>query len=257
MRKFYHAVLEKASLGHNCRHIPLMAKSQVRGFTATLEKLRSGLGWVIVRVPFDVKKVWTNRVRLRVRGDINGYAFRTSLFVAREGGHILLVNRRMQQGAGVRAGHAARFRLEPDFDERTAEAPAPLKKFLGQDRRFRRWYEALSHSMRSEIAKWISDPKSATAQARRAEQIAERLMTTMDAERELPPILQAAFARSAKARAGWDSMTVTQRRRQLMAVFHYVSPESRARRISKILECAEERAVRGAAKSSAIEAIDA
>ena len=234
-----------------------MAKSQVRGFTATLEKLRSGLGWVIVRVPFDVKKVWTNRVRLRVRGDINGYAFRTSLFVAREGGHILLVNRRMQQGAGVRAGHAAKFRIEPDLDERTAEAPAPLKKFLGQDRRFHLWYEALSHSMRSEIAKWISDPKSATAQARRAEQIAERLMATMDAERELPPVLQVAFASNAKARAGWESMTTNQRRRQLMAVFHYSSPDARARRISRILQYAEERAERSVGKTAHFEALDA
>lgn len=235
-----------------------MGKSQARNFSATLEKLRSGLGWVVVRVPFDVKKAWTNRVRLRVRGEINGYGFRTSLFVAREGGYILLVNRRMQEGAGVRVGHTAKFRLEPDLEERTAEAPAPLKKFLVQDHQFRRWYQALSHSMRTEIAKWISDPKSAASQARRAEQTAERLMATMEAERELPPILQAAFARNAKARAGWESMTVTQRRRQLMAIFHYANPDSRARRVCKILEFAEERAGRCPAKESIVnEAIDA
>lgn len=257
MQKFYHATVEKRLWGIIAPTFPPMAKSQVKTFTATLEKLRSGLGWVIVRVPFDVKKAWTNRIRLRVRGEINGYAFRTSLFVAREGGHILLVNRKMQEGARVRAGHAARFRLEPDLEERTAAAPAPLKKILAQDRPFQRWYEALSHSMRSEIAKWITDPKSAAAQARRAGQIAERLIATMDAERELPPILQVAFARNAKARAGWESMTVTQRRRQLMANFHYANPESRARRISKIVQFAEERAGRNSRESAEIEAIDA
>ena len=219
-----------------------MAKSQARKFSATLEKLRSGLGWVIIRVPFDVKKAWTNRVRLRVRGEINGYAFRTSLFVAREGGHILLVNHRMQEGAGVRVGHTAKFRLEPDLEERTAEAPASLKKYLAEDRELRRWYEALPHSLRCEIAKWIDDPESAASRARRAEQMAERLLATMEAEQELPPILKVAFAKSAKARAGWDSMTIAQRRRYLMAVFYYRNPDSRTRRVAKVIEDAELRA---------------
>lgn len=216
-----------------------MTKSAAKSFDAPLEKLRSSLGWVIARVPFDVKKTWSKRVRLRVRGEVNGFAFRTSLFAARGGGHFLLVNRKMQSGAGARVGHTAHFRLEPDLEERTAEAPAPLKKYLTEDRELRRWYEALPHSLRSEIAKWIDDPESAASRARRAEQMAERLLATMEAEQELPPILKAAFAKSAKARAGWESMTVPQRRRYLMAVFYYRNLDSRMRRVAKVIGDAE------------------
>src|SRR6185503_17758444 len=85
-----------------------------RSFSATLERLRSGLGWVIVRVPFDVAAVWGARARVKVKGEINGFPFRTSLFPTRDGVHFLLVNKRMQKGAHTGIGATARVRLEPD-----------------------------------------------------------------------------------------------------------------------------------------------
>src|SRR5207253_11462208 len=57
--------------------------------------------------------------------------------------------------------------------------------------------------------------KSRDACMRRAEQIAERLLTAMEAERDLPPILKAAFARDPRAYQGWQRMSPTQRRHQL------------------------------------------
>jgi hypothetical protein len=39
--------------------------------------------------------------------------------------------------------------------------------------------------------------------------VAERLMEIMDAERELPPILQAALARYPGAREGWAKMPLS------------------------------------------------
>lgn len=67
-------------------------------------------------------------------------------------------------------------------------------------------------------------------------------MSAMEAERELPPILKAAFARDPRAFEGWQRMTPTYRRHTLMSIFHYRSPESRERRISKMLEEARARA---------------
>ena len=48
-------------------------------FKGTLERMPGRLGWTIVRVPFDVAKLWGSRGALRVRGEINGFDFRTSL----------------------------------------------------------------------------------------------------------------------------------------------------------------------------------
>lgn len=192
--------------------------------------------WVIIRIPFDVHKTWGTRGMLKVAGEINGLAFRTSLFPARGGRHIMMVNKRMQKGANTAPGAVAHFRLQPDTEERTVETPAELRRLLAEDRAFRRWYKGLSYSIRKEIAWWITDVKSAEARQRRAEQIAERLLSTLEAERELPPILQVAFARDGRARRGWELMSVTQRRRELLAIFSYRTPEARGRRMEKMME---------------------
>jgi hypothetical protein len=213
----------------NTRAIP-------KTFRATLERIQSRLGWTIIRIPFDVGKRWGTRGQLRVKGEINGFAFRTSLFPARGGGHILLVNKAMQKGGDVRQGNSAQFHLEPDLAERVAVVPAELKRFFKEDAALREWYEVLNFSTRSEIGKWILQVKSPQARQRRAEQMAERLLLVMEAENELPPILQLAFAREPRAREGWKQMSPSHRRSHLFGIFYYRAPDSRARRIEKTMQ---------------------
>ncbi len=71
----------------------------------------------------------------------------------------------------------------------------------------------------------------------------------MEAERELPPLLQVAFARNPVARQGWEQMTRVQRRGHLLGIFYYRTPEGRARRLEKVIEEAVQVAERGSAKS--------
>jgi hypothetical protein len=202
------------------------------------------------RFPFDVGKLWGTRGQLRVRGEINGFAFRTSLFPARGGGHILLVNKRMQKSGDVRQGMSAQFRLEPDLEERIAIVPVELKRFFKEDALLRKWFEALNYSTRSEIGKWITQVKSQEARGRRAEQMAERLLAVMDAEHELPPLLRVAFARDPRALEGWRQLSPSQRRSHLFGIFYYRTPEARARRIDKALQDASAFAERKLEKSA-------
>src|SRR5208282_754435 len=122
-------------------------------FEARLERMRSRLNWVIIHVPFDAASVWGLRGQIKVKGEINGFMFRSSLFSTREGRHILLVNKRMQKGARTAEGSVARFQLELDREERTVVIPDELKRILSEDRSLRRWYDQLNHSVRNEIAK--------------------------------------------------------------------------------------------------------
>ena len=208
----------------------------VKSFSAPLERMSSRLNWVIARLPFDAAAMWGSRGRLKVKGDINGFAFRTSLFPTRDGRHFLLINKRMQKGSHAVAGTVARFHLEPDNEERTVTIPAEFKRILSEDRSFLRWFDQLNYSTRKWVTDWITDVKSAEARVRRSEQVAEQLLSTMEAERELPPILQLAFARNPRAREGWEQMSDSARRGQLLAIFYYRSPESRARRLAKVIE---------------------
>jgi len=211
-------------------------KPVAKTFKATLERMASNLGWVIIHIPFDVPKVWGTRGMLKVKGEINGFPFRTSLFPTGKGNHYLLVNKRMQSGAYAAPGDTAQFRLEPDTEKRVVTVPPELQAILKEDRSFCRWFDKLNYSMRKWICDWVTQVKSAEARVRRAEQVAEQLLATMEAERELPPILKLAFGRDPRAFAGWQRMSPTHRRGHLLAIFYYRSPNARDRRISKMLE---------------------
>ena len=214
-------------------------------FQAVLEKGNRALGWTIARVPVTLADLQAASgkpmARLRVRGTVNGFVFRTSLFPNARGGFHLLVNRKMQAGAGVGLGDAAEFRLQPDLDPREAELPDELAALLDDEPGLREWFDALSESMRREIGKWVMEPKSEATRMRRTEQMAERLLATMEGERELPPIVEAAFRAHPRARAGWARMTPTQRRGELLAVFYYQTPETRQKRVEKLCNAAEQR----------------
>jgi uncharacterized protein YdeI (YjbR/CyaY-like superfamily) len=208
----------------------------IQRFEGRLERLRSRLNWIVVYVPFDATSVWGLRGQIKIKGDINGFAFRTSLFPTKEGRHFLLVNKKMQEAARAFEGNTARFQMQLDVEERTVTIPSEIKGLLSEDRALRRWYDQLNHSTRADMAKWIREPKGSEARVRRAEQLAERLLSVMEAEHELPPILQVAFARNPRARDGWDSMSPSRRRGHLFAIFYYRTPEAQGRRIEKMLE---------------------
>jgi uncharacterized protein YdeI (YjbR/CyaY-like superfamily) len=215
-------------------------------FRGVLQPDNTALKWVIVKVPFDPAKAWPKRNRLRVKGAINGFAFRTSLFGSAKGGHILLVNKQMQKGARVGVGGLAEIVLEPDFEERETGIPIELEKLLKQDRALKRFFEQLSPSVRKYIGAAVDAGKSPEARKRHAEQMAERMMLAMEGEREMPPILQVAFRRQPRALAGWRAMTPVQRRGHLLGIFYYQSPESRQKRTDKAVAEALKIAERGA-----------
>lgn len=214
-----------------------MAGTKAKSFRAVLEPTGNELRWVIARVPFDPAEAWPVRRGRRVRGEINGFAFRTSLFPEAGGKkHVLLVNKKMQTGARAKAGDSAQFRLEPDLEERDAPLPAELAKALKGERGLRRYYDALSPSMRRDIGRWVGEPKGDDSRAKRAEQIAERLLQAMEGEQEPPPLLRAAFQRQPGARAGWEAMTPVRRRNHLFAIFYYQTAEGRERRARAAIE---------------------
>src|ERR1019366_80046 len=214
-----------------------MEAATTKIFRVVLEATRTRPAWVIARLPADLKKAWPMWGGRRVRGEINGFAFRTSLFPAVHGGkHVLIVNKKMQAGAKARAGSEVSIRLEPDLDEPKVELPAELIKALKGERRLRRWFDTLNPSMRKGFANFVDQAKAAETRQMRAERMAESLMLAMEGEEEVPPILRAAFERQPLARAGWDAMTATQRRNYLLGIFYAQTVEGRQRRAAKAAE---------------------
>jgi hypothetical protein len=226
---------------------------KVKRFRAALEPLGDGLGWVVAWLPFDPAAAWKTMVRQRVTVEVGGEVFRTSLFggsrlsgsqesgTRRREGYFLLVNKQMQRAAGGGVGAMVEFAVAPDLEPREAELPDELAALLEDEPGLRAWYGELSEYMRREIGKWVLGVKSEEARMRRAQQMAERLLATMEGERELPPVIAAAFRARPKARTGWAKMTPAQRRSELMAVFYYQTPEARRKRVEKLCDAAERR----------------
>src|SRR5579863_8705967 len=218
-------------------HTFAMPDPKPRKFRALLEQSGNELRWVIARVPFDPSEVWLVRQGRRVRGEINGFPFRTSLFPGQGGKkYILLINKKMQAGARAKPGDTAQFQLEPDLEEREAPMPVELAKALRSERGLRHYYDALNPSRRRDIGGWIAEPKGTESRQKRAEQIAERLLLAMEGEQEPPPILRAAFLRQPAARIGWEAMTPIRRRNHLFGIFYYQTSEGRERRVRVAIE---------------------
>jgi uncharacterized protein YdeI (YjbR/CyaY-like superfamily) len=212
-------------------------ESKPKTFRAVLEPTGNALRWVIARVPFDPAEVWPVRRGRRVCGEINGFAFRTALFPETGGKkYVLLVNKKMQAGAGAKSGDRVTIRLQPDLEERETAIPAELARALKADRALRRYFDGLNPSMRRYVGDWVAEPKSAESRVNRAEQTAEWLFLAMDGERETPPILRVAFQRQSAARAGWEAMTPIRRRNHLLSIFHCQGAEAREKRVRSAVE---------------------
>ncbi len=180
-----------------------------KSFRATLEATGTSPRWVIARVPIDLKKAWPMWKSRRVFGEINGFAFQTALIPGTKGqGHVLIVNRKMQAGARVRAGERALIKLRARSRRaRYRIAGRVRQRFSRRDRALKKWFDAMSPSMRKGFTNFIADAKSTETRQKRAEAMAESLMLAMEGEVEPPPILRAAFQRQPEARRGWDLMT--------------------------------------------------
>ena len=206
-------------------------------FQGVLEPVDIGISSLMVRIPFDPVEVWPVRSKLRVKGSLStahnaeSHSFATSLLRSQRHGYFLLVTGRMRKALHLSVGAAVEIMLEPDLDELAATPPPEFAKFLKADRSLKKWFTTLNYSTRKYIADDIQSVKSVETRRRRAEQWAERMMLTMEGEEYPPPILQIAFRRQPLARAGWDAMTVNQRRMGLLSIFTAKSPEAQAKRV--------------------------
>ncbi|HWG21185.1 MAG TPA: YdeI/OmpD-associated family protein [Terracidiphilus sp.] len=212
-----------------------MPKSNAKTFRATLEPSGMGLRSTFAIVPFDIGTAWPGpRVR-RVKGEINGFAFRTALFPTPRG-YGFIVNRKMLAGAGARQGDCVAIRLEPDLEERKEAMPEELARAMQGAASLRKWFQKLPPGHQRWIAQLVTEPKSAASRQKRAEETAECLYLTMEGEKELPPILRAAFQRQPLGEAGWKALTPVQRRNRLFHIFNCRSAEAREKRVQIAIE---------------------
>ncbi|MBC7931661.1 MAG: DUF1905 domain-containing protein [Rubrivivax sp.] len=141
------------------------AKSPVKRFRVLLEKHESSEACGIT-IPFDVEKTFGARARVPVRGTINGFLFRSSLFPM--GGCFMMpVNRALREGAGVKGGETISVVMERDTAPRVITPPADLARALKANKGAKALWDKLSFTHRREHVEHVEDAKKSETRQRR------------------------------------------------------------------------------------------
>ena len=144
-------------------------------FKVKLESVE-GMEAAALNPPFKVQEVFGTKARVPVRGTINGFPFRSSL-MPMGGCHMMVVNRTMRAGAGVKAGDTVSVVMERDDSPRTVDPPAVLKKEMAKSKAARESWEERSFTHKKEMARWILEAKREETRDRRLQEVVDILKT--------------------------------------------------------------------------------
>jgi hypothetical protein len=128
-----------------------------------------------IRIPFDAQKVFGTRARVPVRGTINGFPYRGSIFPMGDGKHYMVVNSKIRAGANVKGGETIGVTMERDEEPRTVEPSADFARAIKANRQARATWDALSYTHRREYAQWIEEAKKPETRGRRIAKAVEAL----------------------------------------------------------------------------------
>jgi hypothetical protein len=143
-------------------------------FRAVLEKDADSSATAIA-IPFDVQKAFGSRARVPVRGTLNGFAFRSSVFPMGGGCHWLVVNRDMREGAKIKAGETISVMIERDDEPRIITPPQDFARALKANKAALAAWDKLSYTHRKEYARAIEEAKKPETRTRRIERAIEAL----------------------------------------------------------------------------------
>lgn len=154
-------------------------------FRATLNKSETNEA-VSINIPFDVEKIYGVRGRVPVRGTINGYPFRSSIF--RMGGdcHFMVVNKGMREGANVKAGDTVSVVMERDEEPRVITTPKDLARALKANKDAKAAWEKLSYTHQKEYAQAIEEARKPETRARRIEKAVAELSSGKKPDNKKP-----------------------------------------------------------------------
>lgn len=154
-----------------------MASAKKQRFKVRLRQANPGGEAAYFCVPFDTEKVFGTRARVPVRGTVNGFPFRSSIFPMGGPRHLMALNKEIRAGAKVKIGDTVDVVLERDDAPRTVILPAELEKALAANRAAKQAFDKRSYTHRKEFARWITEAKQPDTRLRRLEKTIHMLLS--------------------------------------------------------------------------------
>jgi hypothetical protein len=151
-------------------------------FVATLASAMDGAGdaWTRIAIPADVASSFRSTAMVKVRGTLNGVAYRSSLMPDGQGGFHMMVNAAIREEAGVGSGDEVTVQMEVDDAPRTVRTPADLAAGLRADPRANAFWGALSYSNKRLYVDQILEAKQPETRAKR---VAETVQAMRDGKK--------------------------------------------------------------------------
>lgn len=136
-----------------------------------------------ILIPFSVEKEFGSRARVPVRGTINGFAFRSSVFPMGDGKHYMVVNKDVRAGAKAKGGETISVLMERDDEPRIITPPEDFARALKSNKAALAAWDRLSYTYRKEYAQAIEEAKKPETRARRIERAIAMLAATGKAKK--------------------------------------------------------------------------
>jgi predicted patatin/cPLA2 family phospholipase len=138
--------------------------------------------WACIRIPFSVEKEFGSKARVAVKGTVNGFPFRSSVFPDGSGSHFMMVNRAMREGAKAYIGDTVTVTMEPDARARTITVPKDLKAVLSRLPALNSLFSSLSYSHKKQYVDWITEAKRPETRRARIEKTLKLLAAGKESE---------------------------------------------------------------------------
>ena len=149
-------------------------KPATKRFRVLLEKHENSEATGIM-IPFDVHKTFGSRARVPVRGTINGFPFRSSIFPMGAGQHFMVVNKEVRAGAQVKGGDTISIVMARDDEPRIITPPVDFARALKANKAAQAAWDKLSYTNRKEHVKAIEEAKKPETRQRRIDKAIAQL----------------------------------------------------------------------------------
>lgn len=126
-------------------------------------------------VPFDVAGVFGTRGQLRVRGTIDGEAFKSSMAPMGGGHHVLGLHKATREAVRKSYGDSVDVVIEPDVEERSVVVPDDFHKALAANHKASQTFAAFAYTHRKEYVQWIESARRPETRQRRIAEAVSRI----------------------------------------------------------------------------------
>lgn len=132
-------------------------------------------GGAFVGLPTAVLAGLGGGTRLRVRGTLNGVAFRSSTMPVGGGAACVGVHKATREAAGAAFGDTVVVEIEIDEAPRQIDLPPPLARALAAEPALQAAFDRLAPSRRRELAGSVAEARRDETRDRRVARIVEQL----------------------------------------------------------------------------------